>query len=298
MNETIATWLADGPLVLDGGLGTQLQLLGLPVGEAPDLWNLTNPEKVGEVAAAYAAAGSDIILTNTFGANRFLLARHGAADKVAEVNRRGVEIAKKAAAASGRPVRVFGSMGPTGIMLMMGQETSESLREAFQVQAEAMAAGGADGIAIETMSDPAEIKEAIAASKSTGLPVAASMTFGAGKKKDRTMMGTTPEQAVAVMTEAGADILGSNCGQGIDGFLPICRRYRAASDLPVWMKGNAGLPRVEGEKVFYDQTPEGFAAAAARLLEEGVSFLGGCCGTTPDYIRELRKLVDAWKESS
>ena len=136
MNETVAKWLSNGPLVLDGGMGTQLQLIGLPVGHHPDLWNLTNPEKVGQVAAAYCAAGSDIILTNTFGANRFLLARHDAADKVAEVNKRGVEIAKKAAAESGRDVLVFASMGPTGVMLMMGQETPEALREAFQAQVE------------------------------------------------------------------------------------------------------------------------------------------------------------------
>ena len=297
MNETVAKWLSNGPLVLDGGMGTQLQLIGLPVGHHPDLWNLTNPEKVGQVAAAYCAAGSDIILTNTFGANRFLLARHDAADKVAEVNKRGVEIAKKAAAESGRDVLVFASMGPTGVILMMGQETPEALREAFQAQAEAMAAGGADGIVIETMSDIAEIKLAIEAAKSTGLPVAASMTFDSGKKKDRTMMGVAPEQAVAAMTEAGADIIGSNCGQGIDAFLPICQRYRAASDLPVWMKGNAGLPQVAGEKVIYNQTPEGFAAASKALLDEGVSFLGGCCGTTPEYIKEIRKLVDSWKET-
>lgn len=295
MNDKVAQWLSNGPLVIDGGWGTQLQLRGLPLGEHPDLWNLTNPEKVEEVAAAYVAAGSDIILTNTFGANRFLLARHNAAEKTAEVNKRGVEISKKAAEAAGRPVLVFASMGPTGVMLMMGQETPESLSEAFTVQANAIAEAGADAIVIETMSDLAELKLAVEAAKSTGLPVAASMTFDSGRQKDRTMMGATPEQAVKAMTEAGADIIGSNCGQGIDGFLQICERYRAASDLPIWMKGNAGLPRMEGEKTVYSQTPEAFAESAEKLLDLGASFIGGCCGTTPDYIRKLRERTDRRK---
>lgn len=291
MNNQIAQWLSNGPLVLDGGWGTQLQLRGLPLGEHPDLWNLTHPEKVEEVASAYVEAGSDIILTNTFGANRFLLDRHQAADKVAEVNKRGVEISKKAASAAGRRVLVFASMGPTGVLLMMGKETPESLYDAFKVQADAIAEAGADGIVVETMSDLAELKAAVEAAKTTGLPVAASMTFDSGKNKDRTMMGATPEQAVKTMTEAGADIIGSNCGQGIDGFLQICQRYRAVSDLPIWMKGNAGLPQMEGEKVVYHQSPDAFAAVAAKILEAGASFIGGCCGTTPDYIRELRKIV-------
>ena len=293
MNDRMAKWLSNGPLVIDGGWGTQLQQLGLPQGEQPDLWNLAEPGKVESVATSYVNAGSDIILTNTFGANRFLLGRHDAADKVAEVNRRGVEISKKAAAQADRPVLVFASMGPTGVLLMMGQETPESLFDAFKVQADAIASAEPDAIVIETMSDLAEIKIAVQAAKTTGLPVVACMTFDSGKKKDRTMMGATPEQAVETVTEAGADVVGSNCGQGIDGFLEICRRYRAVTDLPLWMKGNAGLPRMEGEKVVYDQTPEGFATSAVKLLDEGASFIGGCCGTNPAYIKELKRLVQS-----
>ncbi len=289
MNEKIAKWLENGPLVIDGGWGTQLQLRGLPLGAHPDLWNLTDPEKVESVASAYVAAGSDIILTNTFGGNRYLLSRHDAADKVVEVNKRGVEISRKAADAAGRPVLVFASMGPTGVILMMGQEKPESVYEAFKTQADAMAEAGADAIVVETMSDLAEIKLAVTAAKSTGLPVVGCMTFDSGKNKDRTMMGATPEQAVKTLTEAGADVVGSNCGQGIDGFLPICERLHAATDKPVWIKGNAGLPRMEGETVVYDQTPEAFATTAMNILEAGASFIGGCCGTTPDYIAELKR---------
>ena len=291
MNETIAQWLSGGPLITDGGWGTQLQRRGLPLGAMPDLWNLTAPEKVESVAGAYVAAGSDVILTNTFGANRFLLARHDAADRVAEINRRGAEISRRAADTANRTVRVFASIGPTGVMLMMGEETPETLFEAFRVQAEALRDGGADALVIETMSDPAEAAAAVRAAKTTGLPVVGCMTFDSGKKKDRTMMGTTPEQMVAALTEAGADVVGSNCGQGIEGFAPICERIRAVTDLPIWMKGNAGLPRMVGGQTIYDQTPEAFADRAMELLDKGASFLGGCCGTDPDYIAELRHRI-------
>lgn len=297
MNEKIQQWLAEGPLVTDGGWGTELQRRGLPLGAAPDLWNLSDPEKVESVAAAYIVAGSDVILTNTFGANRFLLARHNAAEKVAEINRRGVEISKKAADAALRRVLVFASLGPSGVLLMTGQETPESLYEAFRAQAEALRDGGADAIVVETMSDPTEAAAVVMAAKTTRLPVVACMTFDSGKNKDRTMMGTTPEKAVEALSAAGADVIGSNCGQGIDGFIPLCRRIRAATDLPLWMKGNAGLPEMIDGKTVYRQTPERFADVAATLLDEGAMFLGGCCGTDPNYIAELRKRVDEYKRS-
>jgi len=295
MDQRIADWLANGPLVTDGGWGTQLQLRGLPQGTAPELWNLTEPEKVQAVAASYVEAGSDIILTNTFGGNRFLLARHDKGDQTAEINRRGVEISRQAADKASRKVLVFASIGPTGVLLMAGTETPESLYEAFCVQAEALCAGGADALVVETMSDPAEAAAAVRAAKTTGLPVVACMTFDSGKKKDRTMMGTTPEQAAEALTAAGADCLGSNCGQGIDGFVPLTQRMREVTSLPLWMKGNAGLPEMVDGKTVYRQTPERFAERGAEILDAGASFIGGCCGTTPEYVRELRKLVDSRK---
>ena len=274
--------------LLDGGWGTQLQQRGLEIGKHPDLWNLENPEKVLEVAAAYVAAGSDIILTNTFGSTRFTLEKHGAADKVAEINRKGVEISKQAA--SGK-AKVFASIGPTGIMLMVGTVTPDEMDAAFREQAEAIAEAKPDGIVIETMSDVAEAVLAVKAAKTTGLPIAVCMVFDSGKNKDRTMMGTTPEQAVQQLTDAGADILGSNCGQGIEGFIPICRRMRTVTALPLWMKANAGLPEIVNGQTVYRQSPEVFAANALELVAAGANYVGGCCGTSPEFIVALRKAL-------
>ena len=291
VSMTTQHWFTSGTFILDGGWGTQLQLRGLGTGEHPDFWNLSHPDKVREVAEAYIQAGSDIILTNTFGSNRFLLARHGAEDKVAELNRAGVRISKEVAhnAPPERHCRVFASIGPTGVMLMSGTATSDDLYAAFLEQAEAIAAEQPDGIVIETMSDPAEAVLAVKAAKTTGLPVAACMVFDTGKNKDRTMMGSTPEQAVEQLTAAGADIVGANCGQGIDGFIPICKRMRAVTTLPIWMKANAGLPEIVDDKTVYRQTPENFAVSAKELFASGANFVGGCCGTSPEYIRVLRK---------
>ena len=281
----ILSLIAGGPVILDGGWGTQLQLRGLEVGAHPDIWNLTMPEKVEQVARAYVEAGSQVILTNTFGATTFTLTKHGYGDKVAEINRAGVEISKRAT--SGTPTKVFASMGPTGVMLMMGEVNPEQLYDAFLEQAAAIASAGADAIVVETMSDPTEAELAVKAAKSTGLPVAVSFVFDSGKNLDRTMMGTTPEQVVQRMTDAGADIIGSNCGQGIDGFIPICRRMRAVTALPIWMKANAGLPEIVDGNTVYRQSPEAFAEKARELIEAGANFIGGCCGTTPDFIRAL-----------
>ncbi len=292
MNLLLKQWLSDGTLLTDGGLGTELQRRGLPVGEAPELWNITHPEEVEAVAASYAQAGSDIILTNTFGANRFTLAKHGAEGQVAQLNRLAVENARRGASTVSRTVRVFGSIGPTGILLMMGQEKPETLFEAFRVQAMALAQAGTDAIVVETMSDPQEAILAVRAAKETTLPVIVSMTFGSGKNKDRTMMGTTPEKAVELLSEAGADAIGSNCGQGIEGFISICQRMKAATNLPIWMKPNAGLPEIVDGKTVYRQTPDAFALRGEELLVAGASFLGGCCGTTPEYIASLRRQID------
>ena len=284
---TASNWFASGTFILDGGWGTQLQLRGLGIGEHPDLWNLSQSDKVREVAEAYVQAGSDIILTNTFGSNRFLLVKHGAENKVAELNRAGVRLSKEIAQRQNR--RVFASMGPSGVMLMSGTATPDELYAAFLEQAEAIAAEQPDGIVVETMSDPAEAVLAVKAAKTTGLPVAACMVFDTGKNKDRTMMGTTPEQAVEQLTVAGADIVGANCGQGIDGFIPICRRMRAVTSLPLWMKANAGLPEIVDGNTVYRQLPEKFAESAQELCVAGANFIGGCCGTTPEFIRVLRE---------
>ncbi|MDR0392436.1 MAG: homocysteine S-methyltransferase family protein [Planctomycetaceae bacterium] len=288
VTKNSSDWFKTGIFLLDGGWGTQLQARGLAIGEHPDLWNLSNPEAVLSVAAAYVSAGSDVILSNTFGSSRFVLSRNGAEDKVEAINRAGVAISNRAA--NGK-AKVFASMGPSGVMLLSGNVTEEELYNVFLEQAVAIAAEKPDGIVIETMSDTAEAAIAVKAAKTTGLPVAACMVFDSGKNKDRTMMGTTPEQAVEKLTEAGADIIGSNCGQGIDGFIPICKRIRAVTNLPIWMKANAGLPQMIDGKTVYSQSSEDFAEKAKQLIDAGANFIGGCCGTTPDFIAELSKIV-------
>ena len=256
------------------------------MGEFPDLWNLTQPERVTEVARAYVEAGSQIVLTNTFGANRIRLAENGAGDQVAEINRRGVEISREA---SGGQAKVFASIGPTGKLLMSGEVTEEAMRAAFGEQARALAEGGADGLVVETMSDLEEAKLAVGAARETALPVVACMVFDSGRDHDRTMMGTTPEQAAAALTEAGADVIGANCGQGIAGFFAICRRLHGATRCPIWIKPNAGLPRMVEGRPHYDVKPEEFASFLPELLKLGASFVGGCCGTRPDFILALRQ---------
>jgi 5-methyltetrahydrofolate--homocysteine methyltransferase len=284
MHPTIDKLLAGGPVVTDGAWGTQLHGRGLQPGDCPDAWNLSHADRVESVARAYVEAGSQVILTNTFGANRFILARHNLSDRAAEINRAGVEISRRAA---GNRAKVFASLGPSGVMLMMGAVKPAELQAAFAEQAQAMADAGADGIVVETMSDPAEAALAVAAAQATGLPVVACMVFDSGANKDRTMMGTTPEQAAEQLTAAGADVVGSNCGQGIAGFVAICRRLYAAAGQPVWIKANAGLPQVLDGQTVYTQTPQQFAEFVPELVAAGAGFLGGCCGSSPEFIQAV-----------
>jgi len=277
------------PVITDGAWGTQLQARGLTSGEVPDLWNLTNPDGVAAVAAAYVAAGSQIILTNTFGANRIRLAEADAADRVKEINAAGVALSRRAA---GDDALVFASIGPSGKLLVSGDISEDELTAAFVEQAEALAGAKPDGLVIETMQDIQEAAIAIAAAKATGLPVVATMVFDSGKDLDRTMMGTTPEQAAAALARAGADVIGANCGQGIAGFVAICARLKAASQgLPVWIKANAGLPTIVDGKAVYATTADEFAAQVPAVIAAGAIFIGGCCGTSPDFIRGLKAVL-------
>ena len=285
MHDTVKNLLAETPVLIDGAWGTELQKQGLKAGESPEALNLERPEVVEAVAKAYVDAGSEIIITNTFGGTIFMLERHGLADKVEEVNRIGAEISKRAA---GERARVFASLGPSGKMLMMGDVTEEELYAAFEQQACALAAGGADGLVVETMADLEEATVALRAAKSTGLPVCVSMIYDSGAELDRTMMGTTVEDATKALTDAGADIIGSNCGQGIEGFVKLAARMKAATDRPIWIKGNAGLPEMIDGKTVYKTQPEDFARFARPLLDAGADFIGGCCGTSPAFIRALK----------
>jgi 5-methyltetrahydrofolate--homocysteine methyltransferase len=284
MKALIEELVSAAPVLTDGAWGTELQARGLEPGSCPDAWNLAHPQRVEEVARAYVEAGSQIILTNTFGANRIALARHGLEGRAPEINRAAVEISRRAA--NGR-ARVFASLGPCGKLLFAGEVTEADVSVAFEEQAKALASAGADAIVIETMSDPAEAKLALAAAAATGLPVVACMTFDSGRDHDRTMMGTTPEQAAAELTAAGADVVGANCGQGAEGYVGVCKRLHAAGNLPVWIKPNAGLPEIVDGRAHYRETPQTFAKHVQALVEAGASFIGGCCGTTPDFIRHL-----------
>jgi methionine synthase I (cobalamin-dependent) len=275
-------WMEGGPWLTDGAWGTELQKRGLGIGEVPDFWNLERPDDVLAVARSYVDAGSRVILTNTFRANAIAL---GSADRIESLNRAGVEISRQAACAAG--ALVFASIGPSGKVLMSGDVSAEELDQAFRAQASALCAGGADALLVETMSDIGEARLAVRAARATGLPVIASFVFDTGKNKDRTMMGHTPENVAEAMIEEGVQGIGANCGLGACHFAPIARRLRQASGLPVWIKPNAGMPVLDDGHVRYQTTPEEFAANLDALLEAGASFVGGCCGTNPDFIRAL-----------
>ncbi len=290
MHQALRHILSSVPVICDGGWGTELQAAGLGPGECPDSWNLFHPDQVKRLAGLYVEAGSTVILTNTFRANRVALHSCGLADQVAIINRAGVILSRAAAL---HQATVFASMGPTGKLLMSGDITEDEVRSTFVEQAEILASAGAAAIVLETFSDITEMTIAISAARGTGLPVIASMAYDSGKEHDRTMMGTTPEDASRALEQAGADVIGANCGTGIEAYIPICSRLRRATTLPLWIKPNAGLPEMQGDRVVYRQSATEFARYAVALRDAGASFIGGCCGTTPDFIRELRAVLAA-----
>ena len=268
----------------DGAWGTQLQARGLPAGACADEWNLFHADEVESVAREYVEAGSRVLLTNTFRANRLALGASQLAGALGAINRAGVEISQRAAAGK---ALVFASIGPSGKLLATGQVAEVELRSAFAEQAQVLAAAGADALVVETMCDLREAKLALEATKATGLPVVVSMVFDSGKDKDRTLMGQTPEQVAEALASAGADCVGANCGQGLAGYVRVCRRLRAATDRPLWIKPNAGLPEIVDGKIVYRMTAEEFAGYAPALVEAGASFIGGCCGTNAEFIAAL-----------
>ncbi len=276
--SALAPWLVAGPLLTDGAWGTELQARGLEPGQSPDLWNLAHPDRVESVARGYVEAGSQIILTNTFRANAMALP----GVDIVQINRQGVAISRRAAA--GR-CRVVASVGPVGKMLFSGEVTGEEVAAAFVEQLSGL--HQADAILFETMSDIQEARIGVEAARCLGLPILVSFAFDSGRQKDRTMMGATPEQVAAAMQEAGADAVGANCGAGIESFVPLCRRLHAACSLPIWIKPNAGMPEITANGIVYRTSPEWFASHVPALLAAGASFLGGCCGTSPAFIRAL-----------
>ncbi|MDR0587101.1 MAG: homocysteine S-methyltransferase family protein [Treponema sp.] len=284
----------DRVMLSDGAVGTEFMKLGLKPGDSTAEWNLIKPDCVRAVAASYAEIGSEIVLTNTFGANRFQLERHGLAQKAGEINRAGAMLTREACA--GRAL-VSGCLGPSGKLLVMEEVTEEALYESFLEQAETQKEGGADLFTVMTMTDVSEMEIAVRAAVSTGLPVIASMTYEYKNGEYRTIMGNTPEQAVKAAAAAGARAVGANCGYGLDNYVELAPILRGLTDLPVYIKGNAGLPELVDGKSVYRMSPDDFVSYVPKLLENGVTIIGGCCGTGPDYIKKLKPIVDEWNSS-
>ncbi|RME78567.1 MAG: methionine synthase [Chloroflexi bacterium] len=275
-----------GILVMDGATGTQLQQMGLPAGMAPEVWNLENPEAVKKHYQSYIEAGSDAILTNTFGGTRPRLDMEGRGHLVREINIAAARLAREVA---GDEVLVLGSMGPTGLLMEpMGELTYEKAVEYFAEQAAALAEGGVDGIHIETMSDLQEAKAAIeGARQATDLPVTITMSFD---MNGRTMMGVRPEDAIRELWPMGVLAVGANCGRTLQENLEAIKAMRTAvPEATLIVKPNAGLPHTEdGIEVVYDVTPEIMAEYARLFGEQHVKMMGGCCGSTPEHIAALK----------
>jgi methionine synthase I (cobalamin-dependent) len=274
----------DHILIADGATGTFLQAAGLPAGAVPERWNLENPDAIRKMHAAYVEAGADLILTNTFGGNRFRLGRDGLGDRVAEINAAAVHLAKEAA---GSRALVLGDIGPTGeLMEPMGKLTHETAVAAFSEQAAALAAAGADGILIETMSDLDEAKAAVeAVQRVTQLPLLVTFSFDT---RGRTMMGVDPVRAAETIWAMGVDAVGANCGRTLSENLEAITKMRQAlPQATLMVKPNAGLPHIENQEIVYDVTPEIMAEYAHKFAAQGVKVLGGCCGSTPEHIKAV-----------
>jgi 5-methyltetrahydrofolate--homocysteine methyltransferase len=281
-----------GVLVGDGAWGTELMQRGLPAGQAPEWFALERPEVLEEIARLYVDAGADLVTTDTFGATSFRLKLHGLDGERERVNRQAVEAVNRAV--GGRAL-VSGSIGPSGQLLEPYGDTSpDAVEEAFAEQARALAAAGADVLCVETMGDLTEAVRAVKAAKTVapGVPVMATMTFEPTPRGYFTVMGVSVEKAAAGLEAAGADVVGSNCGTGIDDMVSIARAMARATRLPLIIQPNAGLPRSLDGRLVYDETPDAMAARVPELLDLGVAIVGGCCGTTPDHIRAIRRAVD------
>jgi len=278
-------------LVSDGAWGTYLHQKGLKVGECPELWNAERPDDVLDIALGYVEAGADIILTNSFGGSPLKLDGYGLGERTYELNRRAAEISKQAAEDH---TLVMGSIGPTGKMIMMGEEPPQEVLKGFADQARGLADGGADGIVIETMSDPEEARLAIeAVKKVSGIDVACTFTFS--KNQDgvyRTMMGTGVASYLEMAMEAGADIIGANCGNGTAGMIEIVREIRTLNqDIPILVHANAGLPVYQDGQTIFPESADEMASQIGELVAAGANIVGGCCGTTPEHIRQIVEAV-------
>ena len=289
---TILDELKKGKILLsDGAWGTFLQAKGMEPGECPELWNITRRSDVLNIAESYILAGSDIIETNSFGGSRIKLSQYGYGDRVGEINEAASSISREAA---GKNKYVAGSIGPTGKMLLMGDIIEDELYDGFREQAIALEKGGADIIIIETMSDLDEARLAVKAARgNTGCTVIITMTFSKDRNgKFFTMMGVSPAEMTVSMKKAGAHIIGSNCGNGTEDMIGVVKEIRGSDrDIPVMIQANAGPPEFTDGITVYRESPEIMASFVPRLLEAGANIIGGCCGTTPEHIKAIAKVL-------
>ena len=277
-------------LVSDGATGTYLQSHGLEPGGCPEEFNVTQPATVRKMAAEYFEAGSDIVLTNSFGGTKFMLEKYGNGDRVEEFNAMAAQHVNAVAPASGI---VAGSVGPTGEFVSpLGDVSKSEMKDAFTEQVIALEKGGADTIVIETMT---AIEEAVLAVRSakdnTKLPVIVTMTFDKGPRGLFTMMGITPKEAVIQLENEGADVVGSNCGNGIDVMLEVAREMREAASGYTIIHSNAGIPVIRKGQVVYPEDPDYMASRFYRMVKMGINIVGGCCGTTPRHIKSICREV-------
>lgn len=301
MKKLLREAILERPLLGDGAMGTQLMLAGLEQGNCGEAWNLDHPERVLAIQRRYVEAGSDCLITNTFGGSRIMLNRHCDANRVVEINKAAVGIAREAF--GGRDGYVLGDMGPFGgLMEPFGDFTEDQVRSAFDEQAAALIEGGADAIIIETQTSLKELLLGIEAAQKAGAPcIIGSMAYDVTLDGStfRTMMGIDPERAAEFMEEHGAHVVALNCGTGMEmeRAREAVKRYRSATSLPVMVQPNAGKPRLENMKVVYDETPEQMVKGLVPLLEAGANIVGACCGSTPEHIRAFRGVMDEYLRS-
>lgn len=277
-------------LVSDGAWGTFLHAKGLKPGQCPELWNIDHVEEVFDIAKSYIDAGADMVETNSFGGNSIKLVHYGLADRASELNQAAAAISRKAAGNK----FVLGSVGPTGKILMMGDVTPEEVYESFKEQVIALERGGADAIIIETFSDIDEARLAIRAAKeNTTREVICTMTFERTVNGEyRSMMGVSPTEMMQELIPEGVDIIGANCGNGIEGMIEIVKEIRLCNaDIPVLVHANAGMPVYHDGKTLFPESPEQTAGFVKAIIDAGVNIIGGCCGTTPEHIRQIAHVV-------